>query len=367
MTTAKQSPKVPAAPPGASTSTNTNTRARAKASDLPQYSVGIVNYRTYDDVRRCVESVKRQSHPPIRIVVIDADGEATERGRLHDAFPEVEIEARPNLGFAAGANRALARIHLQSPRPDFTLLLNPDVQLANNYAERMLERLRTLPNVGLASGKLLRPGEAVVDSAGIILPPNRRPRDRGSEEADFGQYNRDARVFAASGAVLMLRNEALRDLEVDGEIFDEDFFMYHEDTDLSWRARKLGWQAAYIHTACAIHNRRWRPSHRFSIAPHVRRHSFKNHYLQIIKNDDFRDFARDLPVIVGWEIVRLGYALTRDRAMLPAYLEVVRLMPRALRKRAIIRDRMRSLARREPHERRPEAVSPITRPKSSQT
>ncbi|MDP6978288.1 MAG: glycosyltransferase family 2 protein [Myxococcota bacterium] len=349
MTKAKQIPKEP----------------DAKASERPQYSVGIVNYRTYDDVRRCIESVKRQSHRPVRIVVIDADGEAVERGRLHDAFPEVEIEARPNLGFAAGANRALARLHAQGPQPAFTLLLNPDVQLANDYAERMLERLCALPTVGLASGKLLRPGEAVVDSAGIILPPNRRPRDRGSGEADFGQYNRDARVFAASGAVLMLRTEALRDLEVDGEIFDEDFFMYHEDTDLSWRARKLGWQAAYIHTACAIHNRRWRPSHRFSIAPHVRRHSFKNHYLQIIKNDDWRDFARDLPVILAWEIVRLGYALVRDRAMLPAYLEVARLVPRALRKRAIIHERARELAREparsEQQDRRQQLVSPITR------
>lgn len=307
----------------------------------PGYGVGIVNYRTYDDVRQCIESVKRQTHAATRIVVIDADGDDLELERLRSAFPEVEFEPRSNLGFAAGANRALARLHTAAPSIEFALLLNPDVELAHDYAERMLESLAALPNVALASGKLLRPGESVVDSAGIVLPRNRRPRDRGSEETDFGQYDRDARVFAASGAVLMLRCAALGDLEIDGEIFDEDFFMYHEDTDLSWRARKLGWHAGYVHTACAIHTRRWRPHQRFSIAPEIRRHSFKNHYLQIIKNDELGDLLRDLPVILGWEIVRLGYAVLRDRAILPAYVEAIRLAPRAWRKRAILRQRMR--------------------------
>lgn len=308
---------------------------------LPQYGVGIVNYKTYDDVRRCVASVKRQSHSPGAIVLIDADSDANHLASLKSEFPGLRCEARPNEGFASGANRALARLHIDCPDAEFMLLMNPDVELAPDFAERMLEGMARHPNAGLASGKLLRPGEVTIDSAGITLPRNRRPRDRGSEQLDLGQFEHDEQVFAASGAVLMLRTRALADLEIDGEIFDEDFFMYHEDTDLAWRASKLGWQSRYIHTACAIHTRRWRPHHRFEVEPSIRRHSFKNHYLQIIKNDDARDFLRDLPVILAWEVVRLAYAILRDRAMLPSYGEVLRLAPRAFRKRRIIRERMK--------------------------
>lgn len=324
------------------------TSSKSPGDSLPRYGVGIVNYRTYEDAVRCIESAKRQSHAPARIVLIDGDSIHEELEALRSRFPELEIEARPNFGFSVGANRALAKLATYTPPLEFALLLNPDVELAPDFAERMLEDLVAHPQAALASGKLLRPGEAAIDSVGIVLPRNRRPRDRGSEEVDLGQYQRSETVFAVSGAVSMLRIAALAQLEVDGEVFDEDFFMYHEDTDLAWRARNLGWQARYVHTACAIHTRHWRPRHRFDISPNIRRHSFKNHYLQIIKNDAPRDFLRDLPVILAWEIVRLGYALLRDRAMLPSYLEAARLAPRAFRKRGIIRARMKGAGIRPP-------------------
>lgn len=316
--------------------------AASSQDRLPQYGVGIVNYKTYDDVRRCVASVKRQSHSPMAIVLIDADSDPNQLAGLQSEFPGMICEARPNEGFASGANRALARLHSELPNGEFMLLMNPDVELAPDFAERMIEGMARHPNTGLASGKLLRPGEVTIDSVGITLPRNRRPRDRGSERLDLGQFDQDEQVFAASGAVLMLRVRALADLEIDGEIFDEDFFMYHEDTDLAWRASKLGWQSRYIHAACAIHTRRWRPNQRFEIEARIRQHSFKNHYLQIIKNDNVRDLLRDLPVILAWEVVRFAYAVLRDREMLPSYLEALRLAPRAFRKRRIIRERIAS-------------------------
>ena len=310
---------------------------------IPAYGVAIVNYKTYDDVRHCMASVKRQSHPPTSVVLVDADSDDAQLESLLSEFPGLICESRPNEGFASGANRALARLHAESSAIEFMLLMNPDVELAPDFCERMLDGMVRHPSAGLASGKLVRPGEVTIDSTGITLPRNRRPRDRGSEELDVGQFEHDEHVFAASGAVLMLRTSALADLEIDGEIFDEDFFMYHEDTDLAWRASKLGWQSRYIHKACAIHTRRWRPHQRFEIEPRIRQHSFKNHYLQIIKNDELRYFLRDLPIIFAWEVVRLGYAILKDRALLQSYAEVVRLAPRAFRKRRIIRARMKHL------------------------
>ncbi len=72
----------------------------------------------------------------------------------------------------------------------------------------------------------------------------------------------------------------------------------------------------------------------------MRRHSFKNHYLEMIKNEKPRDFARDLPLILFWEVLRFGHALIRDRSRIPAYASAYRLAGRAWGKRRLIQQRM---------------------------
>jgi len=174
-----------------------------------------------------------------------------------------------------------------------------------------------------------------------VLPRNRRPRDRGSDEVDRGQYQETELVFGVSGAALMLRRSALPELALDGEVFDEDFFVYHEDTDVAWRANRLGWRALYVPSALAIHRRRWQKKQRFQIDPAVRRHSFKNHYLQMIKNERGRDFLMNAPIFVSWELARLGFALLVDRGILAAYADARRLSRRAWRKRRILQAKLR--------------------------
>ena len=208
-----------------------------------------------------------------------------------------------------------------------------------HVTQRLMDALIAHPAAALGTGKLLRPDGATLDSAGISLPHHRRPRDRGSEEQDRGQYERGEYVFGASGAAMMLRTEALADLAIEGEIFDEDFFLYHEDTDLCWRSHLLGWRVYYEPRARAVHARGWQREGRFLVPAHVRRHSFKNHYLQIIKNESLAGFLLRLPLLLAWEALRLGHALLRDRAILGGYADAARLAGRALHKRRLLQAR----------------------------
>lgn len=314
--------------------------ARARASaPLPTWVAGIVHYRAYDDLDRCAASAEEQTHAPLARVVIDHDADFGALRRFSRAHPGTHALARPNRGFAGGANAVLQWVERQCPAAQFVLLLNPDVVLEPGYAERLLVALRNRPRVALASGKLVRPDGRTLDSAGIRMPRHRRPRDRGADEPDRRQYDRIERVFGVSGAAMMLRREALPDLAVDGEVFDEDFFAYHEDTDLAWRARLLGWEALYVPDARAVHRRRWRTDARSRIEPEVRRHSFKNHYLEMLKNERPAQFARDLPAIAAWELLRLGYTFLRDPVLLRGYADAARLAPRAWAKRRVIQRR----------------------------
>lgn len=309
------------------------------------YAAAIVNYNSYDDVDRCLASLRRQTLLPVVTVVVDADPEPLRQRWLAARHPATQFLSVPNCGYAGGANLALAALDERAPGAVYALLLNPDVEVDPGFAAELSSAMEARPRVALAGGKLWRPGREHIDSAGIELPAHRRPRDRGSEELDRGLYEREELVFGISGAALWLRRAALPELALAGEVFDEDFFVYHEDTDLAWRARRLGWEVLFVPRASAEHRRGWRRDRRFEVAASVRRHSFKNHYLQMLKNERVGDLLLRLPVLLAWEGARLGFALLRDRELLSAYAEALALAPRAWRKRRELVSRVREQRR----------------------
>ena len=309
----------------------------ASVSEPVLYSAGVINYRNYEDLGPCLESLQAQTLAPAQITVVDADPDESRLAVLEEAFPAVSFERVSNHGFAGGANRLLASLARAVPEAEFALILNPDTFLDPDFCEVLLNSIRGREDVALASGKLFRSGRSRLDSAGIRLPLNRRPQDRGSRQIDRGQFDQPEYVFGASGAAMMIRLAALKDLEIEGEIFDEDFFVYHEDTDLSWRAKNLGWRVYYEPAAVAVHKRGWQKESRYSIPAEIRRHSFKNHYLQIVKNESLLSFLVLLPVFVSWEVLRLGFAVLLDRTILPAYGQAYRLLGRAFHKRRVLR------------------------------
>jgi GT2 family glycosyltransferase len=97
----------------------------------------------------------------------------------------------------------------------------------------------------------------VIQNAGTLILGDGSGRDRGAlvrgtevfQEDDQGQYDRREEVFAGCGAALLLRKAMLEDVGV----FDDDFFMYYEDMDLSWRMRRRGWKVVYVPDAVVRH------------------------------------------------------------------------------------------------------------------
>ena len=200
-----------------------------------RYAVGIIQYGAYDELEACLTSVGVQALAPRWVRVVDSGGNPGDLSRALRAWPDVEQDVRENRGYGYAANRLIERAVRQDDC-DYLLLLNPDVVLDPGFAEEMLAALDADPAAALGGGRLVRPRDGCLDSAGILLGRNRRPRDRGMGELDSGQFSAEEVVFGVSGAALCLRIAALRDLEVNGEIFDEDFFAYHDETDIAWRA-----------------------------------------------------------------------------------------------------------------------------------
>jgi GT2 family glycosyltransferase len=117
----------------------------------------------------------------------------------------------------------------------------------------------------------------VLNNAGSMVFRDGYGADRAYQELDRGQYQRPEEVFAFCGGAVLLRTEALRE----AGMFDPDFFLYYEDTDLSWRLRALGWEIRYqpdavvrhIHSASSVE---WSPLFVF--------HTDRNRLLMLTKN-----------------------------------------------------------------------------------
>jgi GT2 family glycosyltransferase len=312
--------------------------------------VVVVNWNGRRFLPRCLEALSR-STVAVKVIVVDNTSTDGSVEYLRAEHPEVEMIALPeNVGYAGGAN-----VGIQATSGDYVMVMNPDVILDPAHLEVLRARLEAEPAVGAAQGKLLqirpedyltgRPGAATrLDSAGHAIRRTRMVVDIGQGEPDGGRFDKDRSVFSACGAALFLRRAMLEDLSPDGEYFDEAFFAYKEDIDLCWRARLLGWEILYVPTAVAYHVRGWggaRLPARDRIPLEARLHSWKNHYLLILKNDRLPDLLRSFPALAGWEVLRQGYAILRDPALFRAYGALLRLLPRALRQRREIMRRRR--------------------------
>jgi GT2 family glycosyltransferase len=90
----------------------------------------------------------------------------------------------------------------------------------------------------------------VINNAGAALYARGFSGDRGFLERDAGQYDTPQEVFGFSGGAVLLARAMVDDVG----LFDEQLFLYYEDTDLAWRGRRRGWRAAYVPTAVVRHH-----------------------------------------------------------------------------------------------------------------
>ncbi len=312
----------------------------------PRVDVIVVNWKGRPFLPRCLTAIEASSIRTHTIVVDNASGDGSAE-YVSQNHPDAELLLlKQNHGYAGGAN-----VGLEAATAPFAMILNPDVILAPDHLEILVARMTADPSMGAAQGKLYRISPSdfqasrlareTVDSAGHVIRRTRMVFDRGQGEPDDGRWDHNEPVFSASGAAILLRRDMLEDLASGSAPFDPMFFAYKEDIDLCWRARLRGWEIRYVPEAVAWHVRAVPgPGQKRSGAPaRARRHSWMNHWLMMLKNDRGVDVIRHLPWVLGWELARVGHALFRDPALLPAYLGIWTRVPAALRARREIQDR----------------------------
>ena len=216
-------------------------------------SVIIVNYKVKHYLEQCLRSVAEASRGiAVEVIVVDnASGDGSVE-YLRERFPDVTIIAsEENLGFARANNLAIRNSHGQ-----YVLLLNPDTIVAEDTFRDFLTFMDSTPDAGGCGAYMLH-------TDGSFAPESRRglptpfvafckmsglaslfPKSR-----TFGRYymrylneNEVNRIEIMSGAFMFLRRDALDK----AGLLDEDFFMYGEDIDLSYRILKAGYNNYFL-------------------------------------------------------------------------------------------------------------------------
>jgi GT2 family glycosyltransferase len=325
---------------------------------MPRVSINLLGWNHDPQlVARAMHAVLAQSFDDFELVYSDngsANGLlAFVRQRFGGREKVRLVDNGANLGYAGGHNRFFAEAD-----SELVMVLNPDAHLHRDFLKHIVPAFDD-PRVAAATGKMLKPqrnerGEPVLDGTGIVVERSRAARERGQLDVDRGQYDASTAVFGVSGTAAVYRTEALTEVKLfEREYFDEDFFAYYEDVDLSWRLRLAGYECRYVPNAIVYHTRvgsrrtggRWDVrnifAHPRTLSANVVRLSWRNHLFAIVKNDFGWTLWRDLPVIVVWQLRMVAYMLIVDRRILGAVPQFVGLLPRMLGKRRIIQSRRR--------------------------
>ena len=208
-------------------------------------SVVIVSYRVYYYIEQCIESVERAAEGiDHEIFVVDnhsGDGSVEYlRSRLQKRI--TLIECNQNLGFSKANN-----IAIRQSKGEYVLLLNPDTFVAENSLREVLKFMDDHPHCGGCGAKMHNADGTLARESrrGIPTPWVALKKMLGFSARYYLSHlswDQPAQIEAMSGAFCMLRREAIDKVGM----LDEDFFMYGEDLDLSYRLLKGGYENWYV-------------------------------------------------------------------------------------------------------------------------
>lgn len=262
-------------------------------------TVGIISYKDQKYLIHAISSLLSQTYQPLKILISDNNPERTIFEWIIKEFHEVEVFYQNfNLGFAKAHNYLI-----QKALGKYYLAFNSDMLADRDFVKELVKEIEKDPKIACVTGKLLRWSnfpqnprlilKQTIDTTGLVIFRNHHVLDRGQNDLDQGQFDHNEEIWGASGAAPLYRISALKDVAYNkNEYFDEDFFMYKEDIDLSYRLRWAGWKTIYTYMAVAWHDRTaYNPGgiikmikKRRSQSQLVREKSFLNHLFFLYKN-----------------------------------------------------------------------------------
>ena len=208
-------------------------------------SIIIPNFNGKQFLKTCLDSISKQNCSSYDIIIVDNASSDGSVQYISENYPEFAlIQNEDNRGFAAAVNQGI-----MISSSEYIFLLNNDVELEPVCISNLLKCIEKDENIFAVSSKMVQyKDRSKMDDAGdeyTILGWTRKVGDGKSPEL----YNAKRETFSACAGAALYRKSILDEIGC----FDENFFAYMEDVDISYRARIWGYKCVYCPEAVVYH------------------------------------------------------------------------------------------------------------------
>lgn len=213
---------------------------------LPTVSIIVLNWNGKQYLQTCLSSLLGQNYHEIEIIFVDNGSTDGSVEFVKDKYPSVKIIVHDrNLGFAGGVNSGIIVSHGK-----YIATINNDAEADLEWISSLVQVIESDRCIGSCSSKMLRYYDRkIIDSAGIVVYQNGNAYDRGAQEVDRGQYDAQTEIFGACAGAALYRRQMLDEIG----LFDEEYFAYFEDVDISFRMHLFGWKCIFVPDAIVYH------------------------------------------------------------------------------------------------------------------
>lgn len=275
-----------------------NTERAADPGFPLRASIIIVNYNGRATIASCLSSIIATSGESVEIIVVDNGSTDGSADLVAETFPSVTLARVGNLGFGGGNN-----LGAEQSRGEYLVFVNPDTIVTPGWWEALVDALAGDESVGMVTSRILLADDPRrLNTAGNDVHLSGLTLCRGMGQP-AGRFDQPAIVGAVSGAAFAIGRDLYRELGG----FDAGYFMYMEETDLSWRAQLAGYRCAYIPQSIIQHH------YRLRFGPNKTFYQERNRYRMLLKTLRRRTLILLSPALLLAELVTWGFVVMNDR------------------------------------------------------
>lgn len=263
--------------------------------DAPLVSIIILNFNGRGYLEKCLKSVLEQNYPNFEIIFVDnasADGSVEFVKNMFSNDPRIKIIQNPtNLGASQARN-----IGIKKAKGKYIVFLDNDTQVTPNWLDELVNTMENNPSIGIAQSTLLKmnyqntiqhSGQFMIDYCGWTW---KFCKDEAYENF-LKKHRQPITIFSAVTAAMIIRRNKIDEIG----LFDPKFFIYFEDTDLSWRVWLRGYKVVSVPRSVVYHEGAGSIENEIEKLPFTEYNYNKNCLRMIVKNYDLKHILTYLP------------------------------------------------------------------------
>ncbi len=282
----------------------------------PRIALIIINFNGRPHLAQCLESIFNQTYKNFSVIIVDNNSTDGSVSFVKENYPDIElVENKKNVGFGKAINKVLKE-KLKVSDFNFFGILNNDIKLDKRWLENLIRYSHKNPKAGILSGKiLLYHWPKYINSTGVNINYFGYGWDRDFFELNKNCARESGPVLAVTGCATLVKKEVFEQIG----LYDQDYFMYYEDSDLCFRTWKYtDFTVDYIKNAIIYHKfsaalgvfslkkhfyikrsrfifilKNFPLSFVINIFPRITRYEFNDFILPLINRLDFINFFRE--------------------------------------------------------------------------